>query len=54
MKLLLKLAALAPMVALGALGSHIRKDLVQIKNDAIVVVEASTSIDSSSGQIAWL
>ncbi|KAJ2356194.1 hypothetical protein GGF43_002227 [Coemansia sp. RSA 2618] len=54
MNLLLKLAALAPMLALGVLGSHIRKDLVQIQNDAIVVVEASTSIDSSSGRIARL
>ncbi|KAJ1835502.1 hypothetical protein LPJ63_001054 [Coemansia sp. RSA 2711] len=54
MNLLLKLAALAPAIALGVAGSHIRKDLVQIKNDVIVVVEASTNIDNSAGRIAHL
>ncbi|KAJ1864413.1 hypothetical protein LPJ78_003367 [Coemansia sp. RSA 989] len=45
---------LVPILALGALGARIRKDLVQIDNDIIKVVEASTSIDSSTGKIAHL
>ncbi|KAJ2541490.1 hypothetical protein EV175_006139, partial [Coemansia sp. RSA 1933] len=38
----------------AAVGSHIRKDLVQIENDSIVQVDATTSLDSSSGRIAHL
>ncbi|KAJ1797458.1 hypothetical protein LPJ59_003126, partial [Coemansia sp. RSA 2399] len=38
----------------AVVGSHIRKDLVQIENDSIVQVDATTSLDSSSGRIAHL
>ncbi|KAJ2846571.1 hypothetical protein IWW36_004289 [Coemansia brasiliensis] len=54
MTLMLRIAMLVPMLALGVLGSHIRKDLVQISNDIITVVEASTSIDDSADRIAHL
>ncbi|KAJ2083651.1 hypothetical protein H4R24_000609 [Coemansia sp. RSA 988] len=42
------------MAAYGAFGSHIRKNLVQIKDDAIVLVDATTTLDSSTGRIARL
>ncbi|KAJ1895243.1 hypothetical protein LPJ66_004711 [Kickxella alabastrina] len=54
MKLLCKLTTLALLLSGTALASHIRKDLVEIENDAIVLVSATTVLESSSGRIAHL
>ncbi|KAJ1729425.1 hypothetical protein LPJ61_003526 [Coemansia biformis] len=54
MNLVLALAALAPLVARCALAVHIRKDLVQIKDDAVSLIEATTTIDSSADRIRHL
>ncbi|KAJ1648082.1 hypothetical protein LPJ64_000618 [Coemansia asiatica] len=54
MKLFGKLAGAALLLSQCASGSHIRKDLVEIENDTIVLVSATTVIDSSSGRVSHL
>ncbi|KAJ2156650.1 hypothetical protein GGF46_005050 [Coemansia sp. RSA 552] len=54
MKLLSGLAALAALGTHLVLAAHIRKDLVQIKNDIIVAVDATAVVDSSEGRVAHL
>ncbi|KAJ2783673.1 hypothetical protein H4R18_001583 [Coemansia javaensis] len=54
MRLLLALAALTQLAVRCTMATHIRKDLVQIKDDTIAVVEATTTISSSSGRIRHL
>ncbi|KAI9506668.1 hypothetical protein BX070DRAFT_249520 [Coemansia spiralis] len=48
------LSTIEELKSLAAIGSHIRKDLVRVENDAIVQVDATTSLDSSSGRIVHL
>ncbi|KAJ1876089.1 hypothetical protein H4R99_007824 [Coemansia sp. RSA 1722] len=54
MKLLSKLISAALLLSQCTSGSHIRKDLVEIENDTIVLVSATTVIDSNSGRISPL
>ncbi|KAJ2841218.1 hypothetical protein GGI22_007986, partial [Coemansia erecta] len=54
MNILFKAVVVSGLLVQAVVGSHIRKDLVQIENDSIVQVDATTSLDSSSGRIAHL
>ncbi|KAJ2700340.1 hypothetical protein H4218_002073 [Coemansia sp. IMI 209128] len=55
MKLAVKLVALvAAIFAQCAQGLHLRKDLVEVENDAIVLVHATAVVDGSSGRIVRL
>ncbi|KAJ2376657.1 hypothetical protein H4S02_007865 [Coemansia sp. RSA 2611] len=55
MKLAVKLVALvATIFAQCAQGLHLRKDLVEVENDAIVLVHATAVVDGSSGRIVRL
>ncbi|KAJ2101100.1 hypothetical protein GGI16_003541 [Coemansia sp. S142-1] len=56
MKLAVKLVALATAAVFAqcVLGLHLRKDLVEVENDAIVLVHATAVIDGSTGRIMRL
>ncbi|KAJ1946131.1 hypothetical protein FBU59_002108 [Linderina macrospora] len=54
MRLHCKLVAVASLLMHPAWSAHIRKDVVEIENDAVVLVDATSTIDSSAGRIEYL
>ncbi|KAJ1723625.1 hypothetical protein LPJ53_002065 [Coemansia erecta] len=54
MRLSCKVLTAALLLSHGTVASHIRKDLVEVENDTIVLVTATTVIDSNSGRISHL
>ncbi|KAJ2334051.1 hypothetical protein GGI00_002033 [Coemansia sp. RSA 2681] len=54
MKLAAKLVALATVVSQCVHGLHLRKDLVEVENDAIILVHATSVIDGSTNRIVRL
>ncbi|KAJ2632455.1 hypothetical protein GGF44_003804, partial [Coemansia sp. RSA 1694] len=54
MKLAAKLVALATVVSQCVHGLHLRKDLVEVENDAIILVHATAVIDGSTNRIVRL
>ncbi|KAJ1859625.1 hypothetical protein LPJ73_001769 [Coemansia sp. RSA 2703] len=54
MGLFSKVLTVALLLSHGAMASHIRKDLVEVENDTIVLVTATTVLDSNSGRISHL
>ncbi|KAJ2004235.1 hypothetical protein H4R26_002638 [Coemansia thaxteri] len=54
MKLAAKLAVAAAVISQCVHGLHLRKDLVEVENDAIVLVHATAVIDGTTSRIAHL
>ncbi|KAJ2777479.1 hypothetical protein GGI15_004486 [Coemansia interrupta] len=54
MKLSCKVLTAALLLSHGTVASHIRKDLVEVENDTIVLVTATTVLNSNSGRISHL
>ncbi|KAJ1664619.1 hypothetical protein IW140_004012 [Coemansia sp. RSA 1813] len=54
MNIIFKAVIISGLLMQAVVSSHIRKDLVQIEDDSIVQVDATTSLDSNSGRIAHL
>ncbi|KAJ1950367.1 hypothetical protein EC988_004414 [Linderina pennispora] len=54
MRLPCKLLALTSLLMQSTWSARIRKDVVEIENDTVVLVDATSTIDSSAGRIEYL